>query len=73
MWWECSECGGYAEQANAPAICLECGTAGGIFVAADVEDAIYGALGADGLRGVWLNAGLEQARATLDGGERSPP
>ena len=65
MWWECSECGGHIERARAPSLCRECGTAGVIFVPADVDDPLIGDLDASCLRAVWLNAGLEQARATL--------
>jgi len=65
MWWECSECGGHAERARAPALCRECGTAGVIFVPAEVDDTITGEPEADSLRAVWLRAGLDQARVAL--------
>ena len=42
MWWECSECGGRIERSRAPAVCPECGTAGVIFVLADVDDSTAG-------------------------------
>ena len=67
MWWECSECGGHIERSRAPAQCHECGTAGVIFVPADIADPIAGELDVDNLRAVWLRAGLEQARAALAG------
>jgi hypothetical protein len=60
MWWECSECGDHVQGARAPVHCRECGTAGVIFVAADIDDPIVGAPEADGLRAVWLKAGLER-------------
>jgi predicted amidophosphoribosyltransferase len=63
MWWECSECGGHIKRSRAPAVCPECGTAGVIFVPADVEDSIAGDPAADSLRAVWLKAGLEHAHA----------
>lgn len=65
MWWECSECGSHVERARAPLLCPECGTAGVIFVPADVDDPLIGDPDADCLRAVWLNAGLEQARVPL--------
>jgi hypothetical protein len=65
MWWECSECGGHVERSRAPALCSECGTAGVIFVAAEIDDPIFGDPEADSLRAVWLRAGLEQVRPTL--------
>jgi hypothetical protein len=45
-------------------LCRECGTAGVIFVPVDIGDPIAGHPEADGLRAVWLRAGLEQARST---------
>ena len=63
MWWECSECGGHVERARGPSVCPECGTAGVIFVAPDVDDPVLGDLAANGLRALWLNDGLEQPRA----------
>jgi hypothetical protein len=65
MWWECSECGGHVERAKAPALCGQCGTAGVIFVPAEVDDAFQGDLDADSLRGLWLRVGFEHARAPL--------
>ncbi len=65
MWWECSECGGHVERWRAPVVCSECGTAGVIFVRVDLNDPNEGAPEADGLRAVWLRAGLEQDRSTL--------
>jgi predicted amidophosphoribosyltransferase len=60
MWWECSDCGGHVERDRRPALCRECGTAGVIFVAAEVDNAIAGVPEADGLRDVWLRAGIER-------------
>jgi hypothetical protein len=60
MWWECSECGGIVRRPQGPAVCPECGTAGAIFVPAEPPDPITGDADGDGLRGVWLRAGLEQ-------------
>jgi hypothetical protein len=66
MWWECSECGGgHVERSRAPVVCRECGTAGVIFVAVDVDDPLAGDPEADSLRTVWLRAGLRQAGPTL--------
>ena len=65
MWWECSECGGYVERFRAPALCRECGTAGVIFVPAEVEDPTATDPDVDSLRTAWLRAGLEQDRPTL--------
>lgn len=65
MWWECSECGDCIERDRAPVVCGECGTAGVIFVPVDIGDPIAGDPEADGLRAVWLRAGLEQPRLTL--------
>jgi hypothetical protein len=62
MWWECSECGGHIERSGAPAVCPECGTAGVIFVPADVDDPSAGDAGVHSLRAVWLEAGLQQPR-----------
>jgi hypothetical protein len=68
MWWECSECGGHIERVRAPSLCGECGTAGVIFVPAEVDDPLVGDLDANCLRAVWLNAGFDQARLTLTAG-----
>lgn len=65
MWWECSECGGSIERARAPAQCRECGTAGVIFVPAEV-DPVTGTPATDSLRALWLEAGLEEARAEAE-------
>lgn len=62
MWWECSECGGgHVERARAPVHCRQCGTAGVIFVPAEADAAVAGDPESDGLRAVWLRAGLERA------------
>lgn len=61
MWWECSDCGEQVERARAPVVCGECGTAGVIFMPVDVDDPITGRPESDGLRAVWLRAGLEAA------------
>jgi hypothetical protein len=71
MWWECSECGGHVRRARAPVRCRECGTAGGIFAALDVGDAIAGDPEADSFRAVWLRAGLELARESRGPSERA--
>ncbi len=65
MWWECSECGHLVERPRAPALCRECGTAGIIFVPAEVDDPMVGEPEVDSLRAAWLQAGIEKARATL--------
>jgi len=65
MWWECSECGHLVERPRAPVVCRECGTAGVIFVPAEVDDPLVGEPEADCLRAAWLQAGIEKARATL--------
>ena len=62
MWWECSECGSLIERARAPAPCRHCGTAGVIFVPAEVGDPATGEPSADGMRAAWLEAGLQQAQ-----------
>lgn len=64
MWWECSECGGHIERDRAPSLCQECGTAGVIFVPADVDDPVTGGPDANGMRAVWLNAGFERPPLT---------
>ena len=61
MWWECSECGGHIERGRAPVRCRECGMAGIFFVPVDI-DPMAGEPDADGIRDVWLRAGLERAR-----------
>ena len=66
MWWECSECGHVIERARAPVQCRHCGTAGVIFVQAEVGDPATGEPGPDGLRAAWLEAGLEQARQSAE-------
>jgi len=65
MWWECSECGGYIERTRAPALCHECGTAGVIFVPAEVADPSATDPDVDSLRTAWLRAGVEQDRPML--------
>lgn len=65
MWWECSECGGCTERPRAPAQCRECGTAGVIFVPAEV-DPTTGVPDDESVRALWLEAGLEQARAAAE-------
>jgi len=62
MLWECSECGGHVERSRAPVQCHECGTAGVIFVSADIDDPFAGDPEADSLRALWLRAGIERAR-----------
>lgn len=61
MRWECSECGGFTTRDRRPVRCGECGTAGVIFVEAEVanEDELEG----DDLRARWLQVGLDQASA----------
>lgn len=65
MWWECSECGGRVERDRAPAICAECGTAGVIFVPADIDDPSEGDPLAECRRAAWLRAGFVQQRLPL--------
>jgi hypothetical protein len=65
MWLECSECGGQVEDARSPVVCGECGTAGAIFVPVDVDDPITGRPESDGLRAVWVRAGLDEAGRLL--------
>jgi hypothetical protein len=60
MWFECSECGGHVNRSTAPMVCPECGTAGAIFMTADPDDLITADSDGDGLRALWLRAGLEQ-------------
>ena len=67
MWWECSECGGPTARARAPVVCRECGTAGVIFVPAEVGDPLAGDPDADSLRTAWLRAGLQQTRLRMTG------
>ena len=62
MWWECSECGDHIERPRTPIVCRECGTAGAIFVPADLPDPMIGDPDADDLRAAWLRAGLERER-----------
>lgn len=65
MRWECSECGGYVQKEDAPVSCTECGTAGGIFVALQIDDPFLGDPEIDNLRAAWLRAGLEYDRIAL--------
>jgi hypothetical protein len=58
MWWECSECGGRLERARPPAVCRVCGTAGAIFVPAEVGLELEP--DAESLRDAWLRRGLDQ-------------
>jgi hypothetical protein len=60
MWFECSECGGRVNRPSAPAVCPECGVAGASFTSADPDDLTGAESDGDGLRGIWLRAGLEQ-------------
>jgi hypothetical protein len=59
MWWECSECGGHIHHPSAPSVCPECGMAGGILMPADPDDLNAGDSDGDGLRAMWLRAGIE--------------
>ena len=63
MWWECSECGDLVERARPPVLCRECGTAGVIFVPADVRDRTSGHVEGEDLRAMWVRAGAEQAQS----------
>jgi hypothetical protein len=65
MWWECSECGGHVERPRAPVVCRECGTAGVIFVPADLADVAVGEPDPENLRAAWLRAGLERSHPTF--------
>ena len=60
MWFECSECGGHVNRWCAPAVCPECGVAGAIFTSADPDDLTAAGSDGDGLRAMWLRAGIEQ-------------
>jgi hypothetical protein len=62
MWWECSECGGQVERVRPPALCATCGTAGVIFVPAEVGLELDP--DADSFRDAWLRVGLERAHAS---------
>jgi hypothetical protein len=66
MWWECSECGGYVERARPPAQCRECGTAGIIFVPAEVADVTTGQPEGEEMRAAWLQAGMDEARLAAE-------
>ena len=66
MWWECSECGGYVERERAPAQCPLCGTAGVIFVPAEIGDPTTGEPEGENLRALWIETGLEQARLATE-------
>lgn len=66
MWWECSECGGYVMRTRAPTKCRTCGTAGVIFVPAEVGDSSTGEPETAEPRAAWLKAGLDYARAAGD-------
>jgi hypothetical protein len=59
MWFECSECGGHVNRPCAPAVCPECGVAGAIFTSADPDELPAADSDGDGLRALWLRAGLE--------------
>ncbi len=61
MWWECSECGGHVDRPRPPALCPTCGTAGVIFVPAEVG--LEGDPDADNLRDAWLLRGVELGEA----------
>ncbi len=58
MWWECSECGGHVERAHPPAVCRDCGIAGALFV--EAEHGLERDPELEGLRDVWLQAGLQR-------------
>ena len=60
MWFECSECGGHVNCPSGPAVCPECGMAGAIFTFADPDELTAADSDGDGLRTVWLRAGIEQ-------------
>ena len=60
MWFECGECGGHVNRPSAPAVCPECGVAGAIFTFVDPDDLTAADSDGDGLRAIWLRAGLEQ-------------
>ena len=60
MWFECSECGGHVNRPSAPSVCPECGVAGAIFSSADPDDLTAADSDGDGLRAIWLRAGLER-------------
>jgi hypothetical protein len=59
MRWECSECGYTGESAEAPHVCVCCGTAGGFF--ARTEPGIEGDAHADTMFDSWLHTGMERA------------
>jgi len=65
MWWECSECGGQIERSRAPVVCSDCGTAGVIFVPIEMSDSLPGEPESEGLREVWLRAGLQLGAAAI--------
>jgi hypothetical protein len=66
MWWECSECGGFVERNRRPVQCRECGTAGVIFVPAEVGDVTTGQPEGEEMRAAWLQFGLDQARLAAE-------
>jgi hypothetical protein len=63
MTWECSECGALEARDRSPVRCGTCGTAGVIFVRAEVDSELEAETG--GLRASWYRAGYESARAEL--------
>jgi hypothetical protein len=58
MIWECSECGERIIRLRPPIVCRDCGTAGAIFVHADVTEPNHDP---DNLQAAWLRAGMEHA------------
>ena len=65
MHWECTECGGYTRKERAPSRCRHCGMAGVFFVPVSIKEPLAADPEADGLRAVWLRAGVGQDHAVL--------
>jgi hypothetical protein len=69
MRWECSECGSRIERPHRPAYCRSCGTAGVIFVEAEVG--IDERTEEDNLLDFWLMRGVERESPHHRNGQRA--
>ncbi len=58
MRWECSECSAHVERPRAPSLCRACGTAGAIFV--EAEMGIEGDPDADSILASWTQRGVDR-------------
>ncbi len=63
MRWECTECGYSGEAAEAPHVCVCCGTAAGFFLKA--EAGLDGGDAGETWYDTWLQSGMARAEAPL--------